>query len=468
MVTKVKKSLKIMVGIYAILFLAALGLLLPHFLKIQKDFDRLQSEEYDTVFFSMYPTGNYNEEDYAHFRAMDVVRTDYQISHGKIMRLYMDMVNETGNMVTTVYLGIDPEHTSKEDIVLLIQQNPQISFHVVLAYPQMDYWLSKSASKCEEILQTYQTFAEWMLPLENADTYLFSGEEWLICNGENYEDTFLVNEAVALFLMCNTDTLHPYYLQTENVQDKFDNMRQLIRHYREEPVAYADASGRDIVFLGDSIIGNYTDSLSVPYVVKGLTGANVFNCGYGGTSAAMGEKTPIPLPGVVDALITGEADLFPADEQIYAGITEFTNRREGNALTFVINYGLNDYFEGFPVETADARDVCSYSGAMRLAVEKLKAAYPEAQILLMTPNFTALYEAGQAKNSEQGGCLADYAETVISLAEELQVEVLDNFHELPITAENWQTYSTDGCHLNERGRFLLGSRIAERLQEKIP
>ena len=59
--------------------------------------------------------------------------------------------------------------------------------------------------------------------------------------------------------------------------------------------------------------------------------------------------------------------------------------------------------------------------------------------------------------------MEDYTDAVIALSKELDVELLDNYHELGINAENHFTYLADGCHPNETGRFMIGQRIALKL-----
>lgn len=462
---KHKKSILI-IGICIVLFAIGIGAFgLSHYLKMKKDLDRLQTEEYDTLFLSMYATKNYEEEDWMFYRAMDVVRTDYAIPNNRVLQKYMETAKASGNTVTTVYLGIDPKEIAKEDVVRMIQQNPTMHFEVILAYPQIDYWTSMGKAECEELIQNYQTFAEWIIPLENASLYLFSSEEWLICNAKNYEDTYCTNTEVSEFLMCNFDLLHAYWLSSENVQVRFDRMRLLVDSYRENPIEYPDAAEVDIVFIGDSIIGHYTNTLSVPEVVSSLSGAQVFNCGYSGMSATKIGETDVSLPEAVDALIAKDTTGLPEEVQMTKGMKAFLEReKSGKQLMFVINFGLNDYFNGVPIDGQGADDITSYRGALRVGVKKLQEAYPDAQIVLMTPNFTIYYECGQQLMSEQGSVLAAYAATVSELAAELGVDVLDNFHELPITEENWQVYQDDGCHLNERGRFILGSRIAQMIK----
>lgn len=457
--------------IWAIIAIVAIGLVVGavflggQYADIRKDFARLESETYDTVFFSMYPTDNYVEEDYAYFRAMQMVRCDYEIPNGKVMRWYMDKVNASGNMVTTVYLGVDPEKTTKEDIVIMIQENPEIKFEIVPVHPQINYWLDMSEAKCEKVLAEYQLFLEWMIGLPNAGTYFFTGQEWLVCNPNNYEAYGMTNAAVSQFLMCNSDNAHAYMLRPETIVPEMDELRDLIDRYRKQPIEYPNASDYDIVFFGDSIIGSYTDSMSIPEVVAALTGANVYNCGYGGKSAALGEFDNCPVSMIVNALVTGDLSELPKDHEIYDRVSSFYHReKKSDKLMFVVNYGINDYFRGYPVESEDDYDITSFSGAVRTAVKQLQEAFPEATIMLNTPNMVMYFEYGELPQSERGGKQSDYAEAVIRLAQELNVEVLDNYRELPSIKGNWEKYLSDGCHLNEQGRFLVGSRIAQRIK----
>lgn len=155
---------KCILGI-ALLSIIVIALLLPHAIAINKDMKRIKTEEYDTLFMSMYSTEFYKESDFMYYRAMDTLRTDYCIPNGKLVRWYFDKVKASGNQVDRVYLGVDPEHTSKEDIVILVQENPDVFFEVVLPYPAVQYWTDMKEEKFVKIMQKYQTFVEWILPL---------------------------------------------------------------------------------------------------------------------------------------------------------------------------------------------------------------------------------------------------------------------------------------------------------------
>ena len=428
---------------------------------IRVDFERLETETYDTLFLSMYSTDNYSEEDYMHFRGMQTVKCDYEIPNGSIMKWYMKKAMSTGNDISTVYMGIDPQRVDYAHVQELTQSYPNVSFEIVYCYPQISYWQDMKEKVFENAMEKYKVFAENMLGVSNVRLYFFSGEEWLICNKGNYDSLFSTNAAVSQFIMCNSDYKHAYMLKPENLGLEMEKMQMLIESYRSNPIEYPNAESYDIVFIGDSIFGNYTDSLSIPEVVRSLTDARVYNCGYGGKSAAQGEKDDCPVSMIAEALVQENVSKLPKDTLLYTGIENFLKREIKNTpVMFVINYGLNDYFNGYPVELEDEYDNESYSGALRSAISTLQKGYPDAHILINTPTFTMYYECGEEVHGEKGGKLTDYVEAVIQIGQEMGVEVLDNYHDLPITEENWPIYQTDGCHLNERGRFMLGSRIA--------
>lgn len=432
--------------------------------QVKNDLEKLKTEEYDTVFFSMYPIDYYSEEYYALFWEMDIVKTDYMISSGKILQLYMNEVKESENNVTTIYMGIRPEKVSEKDITDIVQKYPDITFEIVLAHPHIDFWLDKSDKETEKILSKYKDIAEALFQLSNARVYYFGGQEWLVCNSSNYEEPFLTNPQVSKFLLANTDPYHPYMLNMSNMEEQFANITGLIDREKNTPIQYADGSDMDIVFLGDSIIGNYTDSLSIPEVVKELTGARVYNCGYGGRSAALGPEDDLSVPMIVDGLVSGDLSGFPEDKRVYLGSKEFLGCRDtDHKLMFVIHYGFNDYSKGYPLKTENAEDEYSYSGAMRLAVQKIKAAYPDADILIVIPGFASFFDCGE-QIMGQGSKLEAYREEARALALELEVDCLDLAKEMPTNIENWTFYLADGVHFNERGRYMVGQLIALQIQ----
>lgn len=433
---------------------------------MRADFKRLSNESYDTVFLSMYPVDNYEEESYTYWRGMDAIVTTHEIPNLFTLKSYLKKATSSGTL-TTVYLGVLPEKLDASKLAALLLSYPGIRFEVILPYPELDYWLTLSGEECDSLLQTYRDFIPPLLNHEMISPYFFGGAEWLIANPANYEDTFLTNSGISETIMLHSDRDHGFVLTAATQPSptaSIDSLAVLIDQYRTTPAEYADLSDWNIIFLGDSVIGNYTNTTCIPGVTGGLTGANVYNMGYGGGNATeLAEENNVSLPDVVNALVEKDLSILPTDFQLYHGMKQYLEDAPEGQLCVVINYGLNDYFTGAPINTGDAYDIYSFDGALRNAIKTLQEAYPGVHIILDTPNFTALFEYGTMARFEQSYTINDYVDAIIAVADEMNVEVLDNYKELGINEENWGTYLLDGCHPNELGRFLIGQRIAKKL-----
>ncbi len=425
------------------------------------DYARLDAEQYDTVFLSMYPVDTYREEDYAYYRAMDIVKTSYCIPNLSVLSQYMEHIRKSGNVVSTVYLGIRPERISAGRLAELVRKYPSIHFEVVLAYPSLDYWAGLSQRQLSGQLQDWKDCINALLPEANATLYFFGASEWLVANPANYLGDFLVNEQIAATLMLHSDSGHGYMLTPENAEGALDLLSRLITARRTAPDPYPDLSGWEILFFGDSIIGNYDGSDSIPGVVGGLSGATVYNCGLGGTTASQSSPEDCSLTNAVGAFLAGDLSGLPPESQLYTGLKQYQEApSHSDRLCFVLNYGMNDFFDGAPVSSEDPLDTATYSGALRSAVCALQEAYPSARIVLCTPNFTSYFGNGREAQSEEGGILEDYAHAALAVAAEMDIEVLDNYGDLGITPDNHGEYLVDGCHPNAACRFLIGRNLA--------
>ncbi len=424
----------------------------------RSDFKRIDSATYDTVFLSMYPIDTYEEADYQHFRGMTVLIADYLIPDFSTLQRYMKRITDSGNAVSTVYLGIRPDKVSAAEISALAAFCPSIAFEVVPAYPSAEYWRQLPESEYERILAAYCDFLPAISTVSGTHTYFFSAAEWLIANPALYTDNFSLTTDAAQFVMTHSDYFGGYQLTFENAPEYSAALRQLTAAQRTVSASRPDLSDTAIVFFGDSLFGNYLDGMSIPGAVSGLTGAAVYNCGYGGNPAAMNEKTIITLPGIAAAFAEQDLTVLPREAQVYAGIAEYiAHPPQAEKLCFVISYGVNDYLNGQPVSSGDPYDITTYIGAVRTAVSCLQENYADARILLCTPAYTP-NPCGRTDL-----CLQDYADALISLASELNVDVIDNYRYLGIDKTNYSVYLPDQLHPNEEGRFMFALQIINAL-----
>lgn len=424
----------------------------------REDYKRIASTEYDTVFLSMFPLDTCREEDYTLLRAGTIMMASYRIPQLSGMEGYMQEIEKSGNEVATVYLGIRPDLTNPEELQAFVNRYPDKDFEIVIANPSADYWRRLSQEAYEGILAAYSNLLTAIPGIPDANFYFMSCEEWLICNPANYVDEWLLSEDAAGTVMAYCYT-SPCYL-VKDAESAVRSLTEVTQKLRLEPEEYPDLSETCVLFFGDSVIANYTDSMSIPGVVNGLTGACVYNLGYGGNSAALGADERIALPDIMKAFFREDLSELPSDEPVYEGIASYQeNPPEGKKLCFVINYGLNDYFKGYAVSSEDSYDVHTYCGAIRTAVETIRENVPDAQIILCTPNFIAECEAGTEPHGPEGSVLADYVAAEIALAQELEVDLLDNYHELGITTENSSLYLDDEVHPSLACRYLMGKRL---------
>ena len=421
----------------------------------RQDYKQIASAEYDTVFLSMYPIDTYREEDYAYFRGMTLFKSAYCIPSLSVLKDYMRRIADSGNQVATAYLGIRPELTDPEKLQEFLSRYPDITFEIVLPYPSAYYWQSLSREEYEQTLTAYCSFLISVPEIPEANFYFFGAQEWLIANPGNYVGHWSANEEISRLLMAYSDRDHGALVTADNAAASASALTSLTHTLRESPQVYPDLSDYDIIFFGDSVIGNYTGSSSIPGVASGLTGAETYNCGHGGDSATL-------APATIDAFFRQDPSAFPEDSQPYAGIAAYlescpTDRQP----CFVINYGLNDYFSGIPLSSEDPYDAATYSGALRTAVALIRKNTPGARIILCTPNFSSAFQNGSEPHGPGGFVLEDYVNALLSLAEELGTDVLDNYHSLGITPANEGQYLADQVHPNETCRFLIGSDLAQ-------
>lgn len=294
--------------------------------EMREDFQLIASSEYDTVFLSMFPVDTYHEEDFSHYRGMTVLKTSYCIPSLSSLEKYLKKIKSSGRDVNTVYLGIRADLADAQKLAGILSRQPDISFEIILSYPSAEYWRQLSPKSYEKVLEGYCTFIT-MAPelLPEAGIYFIGGEEWLIANPGNYESDFLTNEDISSTIMLNSDRFHRYTVTKENSSDVAQSLTKLTAKLRDEQEVYPDLSDHYVVFLGDSVIGNYSDSASIPGAFAGLTGAHIYNCGYGGSSAARQQEFPVSMLYTVDALFSEDLSLLTEKDPAYHGIKAYRN-----------------------------------------------------------------------------------------------------------------------------------------------
>lgn len=239
-----------------------------------------------------------------------------------------------------------------------------------------------------------------------------------------------------------------------------------------------------MVVFGDSVLGQYRDETSVPAQIGRLLGKEVFNGALGGTS--MGRQDQEMRLGYTKDMLsmTGLSVAVAADDfgpqqtvrmkesatEYFAETIDDMEKIDFEEVeVFLLGHGMNDYHAGMPIyPDEDAYDEYTFAGALRSAIRNLREAYPEARIVLATPAYSwyTLLNITCEEYNTGGGLLEAYVEAEMAVAKEMDVEIIDLYHDVYThdTWEDWELYTRDGLHPNSNGRRLLAERIAAYFQ----
>lgn len=241
-----------------------------------------------------------------------------------------------------------------------------------------------------------------------------------------------------------------------------------------------------IVAFGDSVFGEIRDETAVPALLQEILGEPVYNAALGGTCISRLEsdrrmdyaKNSLSLAGLTKAAWAGDfrvqssLRMRESNTEYFRGTLEGLGRIDFSRVeTVLIQQGLNDYHGGVPIENPEnPYDEYTFLGALRSSVRALRKANPEIRIVLITPTYT--WDMGTGQTCEEknpgSGILEDYVEAEIRAAGELEIEVIDVYHDF-FPHEKWEDkdlYTRDGIHPNEAGRRMLAEKIAECLQKR--
>ncbi|MBR6666330.1 MAG: SGNH/GDSL hydrolase family protein [Lachnospiraceae bacterium] len=473
-----KKKCKWIIG-SSIIVLLVLGLVCFGIYSSTKTEDRFDLREYEGVFCAMYDMDNISEEYFVTYRGLKIKKESSLFHTGQQLLDYVNRALDAKADLKAVYLGLEPVMLWQEagadsekwqkkiaELSDIMEQNPNTMFEILLPFPQLTYWCNREQTFKAE-LDVYGSFVECLESAQNVKLYYLGDEEWLICNERHYTSDFGVNADMAKHIFLSAFCDGNYQVNGDSIRNKLSCLSDKIAAERVTPTQYPDLSGYSIVFIGDSIVGLDRSTASIPQIVSTLSGADTYNLAQGGLTATKVEDR-ISFLTIVDALEKPD-DTQIQEEEVWKGIQEFQQRETNeNKLVFVIAFGLNDYFQGERVkESNNPLNPQTYYGALRLGTERLKALYPDAEVVIMAPTYTNFYSHGNEYMSEQGGILEDYRLAAKEVADVEKVLFKNQYEDLKVFAENEILYLTDGCHLTQQGKFVYGINMIEYLGEVL-
>lgn len=444
---------------------------------------RLSTEEYQAVFASMYDISSFKETDFETYRGLKAVCLQGSLRGFGDFGQLKELVFTEGRTPQVVYLGIDPallwEKAAckeekwiagmQENVFPMIEENSGVEFEITLAFPKLDYWTALSEAEIEECITVYQKTVELLSGYDNVIVFFYGAQYWLICNERNYVNDFCLNAEMAHFFLLSTVCDKKFVVNSESMQGELSYLKDYVLQEQKQPATYPDFSNWEIVFFGDSIIALEDSSSAVPEVVEGFSKATVFDCAKGGIAASYSGEDEYYFPAITESFITGQTASYEAEENVVKGINAFHKTSSAdNNLCFVINFGLNDYFQGYePDNRENSWDISTYGGSLRTGIANLQEVYPDAMIIVATPNLISFYDFGTLRTGEGGYVLEEYVDVAKQVAEEMGVLCMDNYVQLGVTQENSEIYLMDGVHLNGRGRLCYAKALISFMEANI-
>lgn len=412
----------------------------------------LEEAGYQGILLSTYDMDSFSEESFLTYRGLKVSVTDRAQSDWNALVSTLKRLQKENAGLQNVYLGLHPAEDKDieyyKELVKQIRKYPETTYEILLASPSGEYWCALSEAEREALQNRVVELVKSLEGLANVYVYFMGEQEWLVANPDNYISLFGVNGIIADKMICATFCDRLYTVDAAGYIAKMQKLRDYVTREAEKPSVYPDLNGYRIVFLGDSIMGNYEGSYSIPGVVAALSGAETYNCGVGGVAAATIKGARHDAVSMAKDVI-GESDETSAEKSTYIKNAEaFRNHGDSDANTvFFLEYGINDFLEQtMPGNSETARDNTTYYGALYESIRLLKEAYPEALVCVLGPTY--VYDS-QGREQE----LVLYRETAEIVANDMEVTYLDMYSLLAADEAAYAPYLEDECHLNAEGRY---------------
>lgn len=247
----------------------------------------------------------------------------------------------------------------------------------------------------------------------------------------------------------------------------------------------------EVLFLGDSIVGQYRDETSIPALVARQLDVTVANGAFGGTTMSLQNRENrdayywdglsfSQIARAIAAQDFGLQQTIRTKDYVtrdFGGIVDELDILDLSSVqTVIISYGMNDYTTGSPIRNEeDPEDPYTMEGAMRLGIRYLQQSFPQVRIIIISPTYCWLVNTQGITNDTcetsdfGGGYMEDYVEAQRRVAQECGVEYVDLYHGYYPHEEymDWPLYTDDGIHPNEKGRQKIADTLTELLRKGI-
>jgi len=192
-----------------------------------------------------------------------------------------------------------------------------------------------------------------------------------------------------------------------------------------------------IAFLGDSITVGYYSGYSYADVVCEDLGCVQFNYGVAGNTLASYDGK---------------------------GFVERYTSINPDCKVIVVYGGSNDFYNDVELGSLDSTKKDEFYGALKKLCSGLKESYPNANIVFMTPLPGEFEGHHNSSNNETGSSMWDYVDAMQKVCADYGIPVIDMYHNFEITANNYEDYTADGLHPNEKGHDVIAKALEDYIR----
>ena len=258
------------------------------------------------------------------------------------------------------------------------------------------------------------------------------------------------------------------YIKNVKTESEVENVKQKLR-------------GSTIVNFGDSIFGNKRPPEDVSTAIANLTGATVYNLGFGGCRMAKHNTgwdafSMYQLANSIannDYTLQESVDISENNMPSYFTETiELLKSIDFNNVDIVtIAYGTNDFTASVQLDNEmNVKDTDSFGGALRYSIETLSNAFPNLKIFVCSQTYRFWLNDGEfAEDSDtkliNGNKLTDFVAKTEEIAKEYHLKFIDNYYDLGINKYNRSHWFplNDGTHHNRFGGQLIAENMVNEM-----
>ena len=252
--------------------------------------------------------------------------------------------------------------------------------------------------------------------------------------------------------------------------------------------------GKTIVNFGDSIFGQARPPYDISTKLAKLTGATVYNCGFGGCQMgyhAEQKWDAFSMYRLADSIATGDwsvqdnALALGGQPSYFAETVALLKTIDFSKIDIAtISYGTNDFTNGLQPIKADSNNTFyGVATSLQYSIEKIQSAYPNIRIFVCTPTYRAwlgsnnefiedsntathkpwVYESDGSPSVNHS--FLELIQGIKDTAKANQLPIIDNYYDLGINKYNRLNYfpESDNVHHNQNGRNLIALNMAHKL-----